>query len=340
MRSSPLICIADAISIPLNLLILKLRLKLPWSACLTTLIHSRFGAEKEGEAWKAWKFTTPLRWFFFILGPLGPGIKMLSMDGIPWSKIWGLMFLVSFSVTELLVVLAWKIDSLEGLGRTAASQTLDDNGVVLFSAALGVQVLVSIDCTFRLLSLPMPSLLSNPIASGFDLLWELLPFTMPSLLSNPVARAFVILWETLWLSFAVPGMIWATWDDYWEIDLGDLLGRLFVAVFAIFAAGVFSSHKSAIVDTLILYIIVAFVFLVSRSLAWLSSRAPADVVKVLCITIPEEDTDGRRTSDDFDPKGALLLIFFLLSLVLCISWYASRYNPTGTFNPPWTSVFG
>jgi hypothetical protein len=321
MRSSPLICIADAISIPLNLLILKLRLKLPWSACLTTLIHSRFGAEKEGEAWKAWKFTTPLRWFFFILGPLGPGIKMLSMDGIPWSKTWGLMFLVSFSVTELLVVLAWKINSLEGLGRTAASQTLDDNGVVLFFAALGIQVLVSIDCTFRLLSFPMPSLLSNP-----------------------VARVSVILWETLCLSNAVSGIIWVTtvtWGDYWEIHLGDLLirlGLLFVAVFAIFAAGVCSSYKSAIVDTLILYIIVAFVFLVSWSLAWLSSRASADVVKVLCIT--KEVTYRRRTSGDFDRKGALLLIFFLLSLVLCISWYAFRYDPTGTFNPPWTSVFG
>jgi hypothetical protein len=263
MRSSPLICIADAISIPLNLLITKLRLKLPWSACLTTLIHSRFGTEKEGETWKALKFTTPLRWIFFILGPLGPGIKMLSMDGIPWSKTWGLMFLVSFSVTELLVVLAWKINSLEGLDRTAASQTLDDTGVVLFSAALGVQVLVSIDCTFRLLSF------------------------RPSFLSNPVARVFVILW-----------------------------------------------------DTIILYDIVASVFLVSRALAWLSSRASADVMKVLCITIPEEDTHGRRTSDVFDPEGALLLIFFLLSLVLCISWYAFRYDPTGTFNPPWTSVFG
>ena len=242
---------------------------------------------------------------------------MLSMDGIPWSKTWGLMFLVSFSVTELLVVLAWKINSLEGLDPTAASQILDDTGVVLFSAALGVQVLVSIDCTIRLLSFPLPSLLSNP-----------------------VARVFVILWETLLLSFAVPGAIWMTWDDYWEIGLGDLLGRLFAVVFAIFAAGVCSSYKSAIVDTLVLYIIAAFVFLVSWSLAWLSSRTSADVVKVLCLTIPEEDTDGRRTSDDFDPKGALLLIFFLLSLVLCISWYAFRYDPTGTFNPPWTSVFG
>lgn len=39
-------------------------------------------------------------------------------------------------------------------------------------------------------------------------------------------------------------------------------------------------------------------------------------------------------------EGVLIFVSFLYTVVLCVCWYAFRYNPAGTVNPGWTRVFG
>jgi hypothetical protein len=43
----------------------------------------------------------------FIFGTAGPGIKLMAMKGVPWTKTWGAMFLASFIAVEGLVILSW-----------------------------------------------------------------------------------------------------------------------------------------------------------------------------------------------------------------------------------------
>jgi hypothetical protein len=50
---------------------------------------------------------TWLRWLFFLLGTLGPAIKMCAMRGIPWTQSWGMMFLASFLVFEGISIVNW-----------------------------------------------------------------------------------------------------------------------------------------------------------------------------------------------------------------------------------------
>jgi len=60
---------------------------------------------------------------FFVFGTLGPGIKLLAMEGMPWVKAWGAMFLSSFVVVEGLVMLSWGYGDFEAV---PGSHDIDD----------------------------------------------------------------------------------------------------------------------------------------------------------------------------------------------------------------------
>jgi hypothetical protein len=71
------------------------------------------------------------------------------------------------------------------------------------------------------------------------------------------------------------------------------------------------------------------------------------VLENICSKNPSvgEHFAGRRSNtESVDPvdrgEGVLIFVSFLYTVVLCICWYAFRYNPAGTVNPGWTSVFG
>jgi hypothetical protein len=48
---------------------------------------------------------TWLRWLWFVIGTLGPAIKLAAMQNVPWTKAWGMMFLGAFVVFESMVFL-------------------------------------------------------------------------------------------------------------------------------------------------------------------------------------------------------------------------------------------
>jgi hypothetical protein len=51
-----------------------------------------------------------LRWLFFILGTFGPAIKLMVMSGVPYTKGGGAMFLTSFLIVEILIIISWNLD--------------------------------------------------------------------------------------------------------------------------------------------------------------------------------------------------------------------------------------
>lgn len=60
------------------------------------------------------------------------------------------------------------------------------------------------------------------------------------------------------------------------------------------------------------------------------------------ITLPKPEERARRGGGMDNPPDLTYCCFmmFLYSTVLCAIWYAYRYNPEGTVNRGWTSVFG
>lgn len=52
---------------------------------------------------------TFLRWIFFVIATLPTTISLMAMGGVPWTKAFGIMFLVSFVVIEIVVEFVGRI---------------------------------------------------------------------------------------------------------------------------------------------------------------------------------------------------------------------------------------
>jgi hypothetical protein len=99
LRSSPFICLADSVSIITRLVVLSAALRISLSKSFRVLIDEHFGDEDP----RSLANTTWLRWLLFILGGLRLVIKMTSFKGTPITKFYGLCYLVSFLLVEMMI---------------------------------------------------------------------------------------------------------------------------------------------------------------------------------------------------------------------------------------------
>jgi hypothetical protein len=117
LRCSPLLCVADALSVITRLLVSTTYLRQSPLEAVRILLHSRFNGpdhtdeqaspsrrreallaeleEAEAEGIQSLEKMTWLRWTWFILGTLPAAIKLASVKGVPWAQAWGMMFLSS-----------------------------------------------------------------------------------------------------------------------------------------------------------------------------------------------------------------------------------------------------
>ena len=106
LRSSPIICLLDAVFVVGRLSWYTVALKSP-RAAITRLIRRRFydtqNYVEENSLANLQKNTT-FRLCVFVLGALPQSIKLYAMTGLPWTKVWGSTFLGSFVLVELLVM--------------------------------------------------------------------------------------------------------------------------------------------------------------------------------------------------------------------------------------------
>jgi hypothetical protein len=104
--ASPLICILDMFSLPIQLISVSFSQNISFRTSLQLLLRRRFDDSSvkrptysKGPRW--W-----LRWLFFIIGVLPQGIRLASFKNTPWTKIIGFIFLAHFLVGEVLILLA------------------------------------------------------------------------------------------------------------------------------------------------------------------------------------------------------------------------------------------
>lgn len=113
LASSPLLCLADALSIAIQVAALSISLgTTPRKASqLVVLVRSEPRSQapiaESGVPSQSWP-----RWLFFVMGPLPAAIKLGSFRGTPWSKTCGMMFVASFIVTEVFNALSHLSPSL------------------------------------------------------------------------------------------------------------------------------------------------------------------------------------------------------------------------------------
>ncbi|PMD44731.1 hypothetical protein L207DRAFT_579660 [Hyaloscypha variabilis F] len=135
LRCSPIICAVDTLSILIHLISYLKSYSI--KEAIPLFIRERFGDDEEDvEGIQA----------------IEKAIKLMAMDGIFWTKTWGAMFLVSFLVVEVLVILSWKYSSHTPLPETQdthrtlrirANMERSDEQLMALSANLYFFILVS-----------------------------------------------------------------------------------------------------------------------------------------------------------------------------------------------------
>jgi hypothetical protein len=119
--SSPILCAADALSMIFHFLagIVSLEVSAPTAARLAVAERFLLSGKNSKEVSSA-KSVWP-RWLFFLLGTAPAAVKLASFSGVPWTKTWGMMHLVSFVTIECLTFVAtinpkeWEVETIEAL---------------------------------------------------------------------------------------------------------------------------------------------------------------------------------------------------------------------------------
>lgn len=163
LRSSPIISFLDALAFLLRILVTPCILPVSLHQALHMTIRARYKntEDESAEGLQALQKQTWLRWIFFIVGTLGPAIKLMAIEGVPWTKAWGLAFLFALLVIEAAALVARRstipsiLSSLPGIpdeiGRSPLETRAEQNfesmetfvlccGLVAHCVALGCTV--------------------------------------------------------------------------------------------------------------------------------------------------------------------------------------------------------
>ncbi|KAJ5633229.1 hypothetical protein N7490_009568 [Penicillium lividum] len=133
IRASPIVCIADVIQFTLFVLLGSSRNPKVWLLNIKFELKERFQGESGARDKEAADNSILMRWILMILGASQfQAIKLMAMEGIPWTQAWAMMFGISIVFGEVLILLTrfLKLDgssanTIPAWRRYTLSNTLD-----------------------------------------------------------------------------------------------------------------------------------------------------------------------------------------------------------------------
>ncbi|CAG8973916.1 hypothetical protein HYALB_00003694 [Hymenoscyphus albidus] len=104
LGSSPIICTLDVLILVVRMAYYSISLKSARKAIQVVVIQ-RFALDDENSGtFSDFRKNAIFRWFFFVL-TVAQAIKIFAFEGIIWTKVWASMYIGSFLIIEMLVVI-------------------------------------------------------------------------------------------------------------------------------------------------------------------------------------------------------------------------------------------
>lgn len=293
------------------------------------------------------------------MGTLPAVIKLCSFTGTPWTQVLGMMALSSFLTNEFIYLATLMVqqsddtrDIFQAKGHEADLRGTPSNELYDRLHAIFSRTKV---WTFRIAW----------ILHCFFLSWVAIQLFM-ELRDETVTRSEGFEWFII--IFCYPVNILSIIAIALP-NLATLLSRVFPALRRKITRFDFDWHLTDLVIPILGSCSSAFFITLPESdvrfmnvfLLVLSSLnfIPAynDYVKLVCRIFPgigrafflmedvaeevHEGTDGQQQDPgEFKGTAHYYFLFFVVNLVVCVLWYALKYDPSGTINPAWTDVFG
>jgi hypothetical protein len=361
LSSSPILCVADAVSAIFGLMFSMLILRVnPIKASKLVMkrrIEGFMSVEKMEYLPRRFQSRTLARSLFFILGALPATIKLCSFTGLPWTKTWGMMFLSSFIIIELITLLSrfggteHNNSTPEILGHSEFEWKEPHLDFLRRKAEILTRVFVLCE------TILFPALLTHLglIMWALEKLWAagVNQISIPDYIYEPFLT-FQLCYYVILVAFFT---VWAVLKCMGRIPKGHVLSRIlkYYYWFGMVMAAVYMPiwKKSGQQNWLFTGIIVLeYVFAVLIMVHWISfwvCKCWPVVGRVLLIAreprLAGEKVEGDGEEEDEKDEGPIYpeawwcFCFFFASLVAFGLWYGFMYNETGTVNPPWTNVF-
>jgi len=344
LRSSPILCSVDALFFLLRLVFSPLVLRIPLRQAIEITIQERYrDIEDPVEGIQYLEKQTWLRWLWFVLGTLGPAIKLAAMQNVPWTKAWGMMFLGAFVVFESMIFLM-KRDKRAGFESLAHEEPASIPAPV--QGFMNVQINDINQCEIRVFVVAVLMHLGIVLWAIWDL-WALqvpasqIAEELGTPRSNRLLQLVLLGYCISLLSFALMVPICFIFVLL-SGDIIRLTGCLLFMGFFVYVIA-FSGAKVDFLPILLglpsfLNIILFLLTLIAPLflewvIRWLCSRYQSLSVNLLMVS---ETMEGSKPPSE----ATWTLVFFIVNLIVCNLWYCLRYDLTGTVYPSWTGVFG
>jgi hypothetical protein len=305
---------------------------------------------EEGEGIQALEKMAWLRWLFFLLGTLGPAIKMCAMRGIPWTQGWSMMFLASFLVFEGLSIMNWATRSKSSPSNMApGARTLHEQVTFAYSdlpprfrkiekwlAGIGIFLHCSILLwavmdiwTLRIPSSKVKEILPDSLMLSVAIIW--------------LAYAGILLAWTfiLVVGWAMLALILKALEWFSAARNGSSIPQFFTLLDALLVIAVMATGIGVIV-----WVLFDQHLLIDMLLSLVTFGAiPAFIygVEIVCKWSPKVGATllvREGENGDTDRYVVYCLAFFLVNITVSVLWYSLRYDSDGTVNPGWTGIFG
>jgi hypothetical protein len=363
LSSSPILCVADAVSaifgLTFSMLILRVNPIKASKLVMKRRIEGIISVEKVEYRPAKFQSRTWARTLFFVLGALPAAIKLCSFTGLPWTKTWGIMFLSSFIVIEFITLLSrfggteHNNSTPEILGHSELEWQEPHLDFLRRKAEVIIHVFVLYEA---ILFLALPAHLGL-IMWALEKLWSagVNQVNIPGYIYEP----FLTFQSCYYIILVAFFTVWAVLKCMGRIPKGHVLSRIlkYYYWFGMVMAAVYMPiwKKSGQQNWLFTGIIVLeYIFAVLILMHWISlwvcKRWPVVGRMLLIAREPqlasekvkgdgEEEAEDEKDRGPIDPEAWLCFSFFFTSLVAFSMWYGFMYNEIGTVNPPWTNVF-
>ncbi len=343
-RSSPFVCLADALVVIISLVIHVFRGKSPRRAAL--LVNWQRARHRLGEDVEELEDIPAEKhpWGFVILlvAAVLQAAKIIGFKGVFWTKAWAAVYLSSYVVIAVVGFLApkdWRDSPPESRPSRRSYLNLEELSKVLLWAALGGHFVC---CSWILdriivgestqLRSPIwyalgPLIVQTIMSAWFTMMLAALITSVPFLLLVWLAGIVSQIYGGITGNFSRPVRIvlitlfilviigWGSLFTYIHLKFIDLLPKL-----SILEASIFSAFARGSIN-LLLYI----------GLFWLIKGFLARLAMWIALL--------RRFNRLANSHG-YLVVFACWNFVQALLYYRLRYDSTGTIKPSWTDNLG
>jgi hypothetical protein len=276
-----------------------------------------------------------VRALLFLLGTLPQAVKLLCFGGIPWTKTWAALFLISYVTTEMLLFLRKTLGNTTQLDHFPPLRINRRNSVLVNLS--GVRSIFTGLAVFLQMGL---------------LVWACSEVFKPSRLQRLIQHdhALSALLFPLWV-FMISSTISLIFFLTWLVFL-TLCQRFFhdSPVTAMVAALIGSSMASGAffwqiltatdVRTTLLGFLFPFILVLALLMAALGFMR-FEVLRREIFLHSEEIRLGGQDPDDWSKWNSITAWgMFVVIILISILWYAFCYSPEGTHKPGWTNKLG